>query len=152
MLDPFPCHISDVEEAIDPIEIPRLLTNIVLYDVIERPARDFRCRLVGAMIRSMDEANVVGQHLSAMVPDQTIEPLVWSHYFAAARGQVMLRIDNLSWVNHASPQYLRYAVLLLPLRNPAGEIDQLLGYIHYYGPGEYAAVREPLAASTRSCM
>jgi len=61
--------------AFNPCDVPHLLANVVLYDVLEGP-RDFRYRLVGGEVRDRLHGNPVGMHCS-MLPHQDQRSRIW---------------------------------------------------------------------------
>lgn len=117
--------------AIDPVEIPKLLPNVLLIDVIGQPAYDFHYRLLGTAIVAIDGVDYKGSLLSEMVPSTEAYHHIWQHHLDAAAGIVALRHDSLRWVRDNSRDHVDYLILLLPLRRGGGEIEALFGYIHY---------------------
>lgn len=116
---------------IDPIEIPKLLPNILLIDVIGQPAYDFHYRLLGTTIVSVDGIDYKGSLLSEMVPSTDAFRHIWQHHLNAAAGRIELRHDSLRWVRDNSRDHVDYLILLLPLRRGSDDIETLIGYIHY---------------------
>jgi hypothetical protein len=116
---------------IDPIDIPRLLPNVLLIDVIGQPAYDFHYRLLGTAIVEVDGVDYKGSHLSEMVPSTEAFHHIWQHHLNASAGMVELRRDSLRWVHDNSRDHVDYFILLLPLRRAGNEIETLFGYVHY---------------------
>lgn len=116
---------------IDPVEIPKLLPNVLLIDVIGQPAYDFHYRLLGTAIVSIDGVDYKGSLLSEMVPSTEAFRHIWQHHLDAAAGQIELRHDSLRWVRDSSRDHVDYLILLLPLRRSSDDVEALIGYIHY---------------------
>lgn len=116
---------------IDPIDIPKLLPNVLLIDVIGQPAHDFVYRLLGTTIVDIDGVDFKGSLLSEMVPTAEAFHHIWQHHLDAAAGIVELRYDTMRWVRDNSRGHIDYLILLLPLRRGGNEIQTLFGYIHY---------------------
>ena len=118
--------------AIDPAEIPALLPNVLLIDVMGEPAYDFHYRLLGTTVVAIDGIDYGGSMLSQMVPRADAYHLIWEHHLKATAGTVELRYDSLSWSRDNSREHVDYLILLLPLRRNGDSIDVLFGYIHYF--------------------
>lgn len=116
---------------IDPIEIPRLLPNVLLIDVVGDPAYDFHYRLLGTAIVAFDGVDYRGSMLSQIVPRTEAYHMIWEHHLNAAAGAVELRYDSLRWSRDNSRDHVNYLILLLPLRRAGEAIEVLFGYIHY---------------------
>ncbi|MBK8158062.1 MAG: PAS domain-containing protein [Rhodospirillaceae bacterium] len=116
--------------AIDPTEIPALLPNVLLIEVVGDPAYDFHYRLLGTAIVAIDGIDYSGSMLSQMVPRTDAYHLIWEHHLKAAAGAIELRYDSLRWCRDNSREHVDYLILLLPLRRN-NSIDVLFGYIHY---------------------
>lgn len=116
---------------IDPTDIPTLLPNILLIDVIGDPAYDFRYRLLGTAIVAFDGIDYRGSMLSQMVPRTDAYHMIWEHHLNAAKGAVELRYDSLRWSRDNSRDHVDYFILLLPLRRVDDTVEYLFGYIHY---------------------
>ena len=116
---------------IDPTEIPKLLPNVLLIDVVGDPAYDFHYRLLGTAVVAVDGIDYSGSMLSQMVPRTDAYHLIWEHHLKAAAGSVALRYDSLRWSRDNSREHVDYLILLLPLRRNGDAIEVLFGYIHY---------------------
>jgi len=74
-----------------PIEIPRLITNMIIFDVLHRPL-DFVYRLIGSKVRMHLMQDLTGVPMSK-VEFQRADSVIWSHQ---------------AWVvEHAAPRFLR---------------------------------------------
>lgn len=116
---------------IDPVDIPKLLPNVLLIDVIGQPAYDFLYRLLGTAIVDVDGVDYKGSLLSDMVPSTEAFHHIWQHHLDAAAGIVELRLDSMRWVRDSSRDHIDYVILLLPLRRNGEVVETLIGYIHY---------------------
>lgn len=117
---------------IDPIDIPKLLPNVLLIDVVGTPAYDFHYRLLGTAIAAFDGIEYRGSMLSQMVPRNEAFHTIWEHHLNAAAGAVELRYDSLLWSRDNSRDHVDYLILLLPLRRLTEDVEFLFGYVHYF--------------------
>jgi hypothetical protein len=116
---------------IDPTDIPKLLPNVLLIDVVGEPAYDFHYRLLGTAIVAVDGIDYKGSLLSQMVPRTDAFHMIWEHHLNTAAGGVELRYDSLRWSKDNSRDHVNYLILLLPLRRNGENVEFLFGYIHY---------------------
>jgi hypothetical protein len=112
---------------LDPTEIPRLLANVILADVLPGEAVDFRFRLVGEAIRSRAHGNVTGQRISEIPHMRT--GMLRQHYetvVATAR-------PFASRVEYVGPDRLVRSAqhLLLPLGADGERVDMVFGVVEY---------------------
>jgi hypothetical protein len=74
-----------------PLEIPRLIPNIIIFDVLHEPL-DFVYRLIGSKVRTHLMQDLTGVRMSD-VAYQRADSVIWSHQ---------------AWVvEHATPRFLR---------------------------------------------
>jgi hypothetical protein len=74
-----------------PLEIPRLIPNMIIFDVIREPL-DFVYRLIGSNIRTHLTQDLTGVRMSS-VAYQRADSVIWAHQ---------------AWVvEHAAPRFLR---------------------------------------------
>ena len=74
-----------------PLEIPRLIPNIIIFDVLHEPL-DFVYRLIGSKVRTHLMQDLTGVPMSS-VAYQRADSVVWSHQ---------------AWVvEHAAPRFVR---------------------------------------------
>lgn len=114
---------------LDPLEIPQLLPNVFLVDVVPVNPRRFRFRLVGTRIAEL-EGEMTNAHLDEFVPNSPGTAMA-RHYEDAAEGRVYLRHETLSW-HSREREHLGYDVLLLPLSPDGTAIDMLFGLCVYH--------------------
>lgn len=111
---------------IDATEIPRLLPNVFLLDVVPGPPTRYRFRLVGTRITVVE-----GEHRGRYLDEYTElnrNSAVLRQYEDACRGVVYLRDNTLVWQDR---DHVDYTVLLLPLAEDGVTVDALLGYALY---------------------
>jgi hypothetical protein len=113
---------------INPTEIPRLLRNLMLIDVLYAPIR-FRYRLIGTNVVDATGENRTGKCFDT-VDFITANPIVREQYVAAVTSgepvhstEPFQRLDN----------RLEYEVerLLLPLSSDGVAVDMILVYFHF---------------------
>ena len=114
---------------IEPTEIPQLLPNIFLVDVVAGERPRFRFRLVGTTIVSM-EFEMTNAYLDELVAEVEATPM-GRHYRDAAGGRIYLRRQRLDWRERG---YINYDVLLLPLADDGETINMLFGLAVYHRP------------------
>ncbi len=116
---------------IDPVDIPRLLSNIWLFDVVGPPL-DFRYRLVGTKIADSMQADHTGRLLSEVFPDPRA-----SIAEAWTRLEFMVDSGRPTWRNGPSVAARRdtrdsIENLMVPLAGADGQIDMVFGYTVIY--------------------
>lgn len=115
--------------AIDPVEIPALLPNIMLIDVEEQPLR-FRCRLVGSAIVDFVGHNCKGCLVEDIGLNDGEDVDARLRDFRAVierRAPVCARRS----VVDAEGRKFMYERLLLPLASDGERIDCLLGGMYF---------------------
>jgi hypothetical protein len=112
---------------VEPTEIPQLLANIFLVDVVPGERLRFRFRLVGTTIVSM-EFEMTNRYLDEFVTDVDATPM-GRQYVDAAAGRIYLRRQRLDWRDRG---YINYDVLLLPLADDGETINMLFGLAIYH--------------------
>ncbi|HET6223971.1 MAG TPA: PAS domain-containing protein [Dongiaceae bacterium] len=111
---------------IEPTEIPQLLPNIFLIDVVAGTPPRFCFRLVGTRIVEM-EFEMTGRFLDEMVP-QVYDTAMGRHYLDAIEGKIYLRRTDLRWRQR---EHIDYDVLLLPLADDGMTVNRLFGLALY---------------------
>jgi hypothetical protein len=116
---------------VDPVEIPRLLANLWLFDVVGPPL-DFRYRLVGTKIVDSLQADHTGRLLSEVFPDPRVSiDTVW------ARLEFMVESGQPTWrrgYSVAARRDTRDSIenLTVPLAGADGRIAMIFGYTVIY--------------------
>src|SRR5215813_1374292 len=80
---------------IDPLDIPRLLPNVFLMDVVPGNPRRFRFRLVGTRIADL-EGEMTDRFLDEFVPGAPGTAMA-RHYDDAVEGRISVRHETLHW-------------------------------------------------------
>jgi hypothetical protein len=114
---------------LDPLEIPQLLANVFLVDVVPGHPRRFRFRLVGTRIADL-EGEMTGKFLDEFVPDPHAAAMA-RQYEDAADGRVYVRRETLRWLERKR-EHIAYDVLLLPLSRDGLNVDMLFGLAVYH--------------------
>jgi hypothetical protein len=112
---------------LDPTEIPHLLANVVLAEVLAGEAVDFRFRVVGDAIRSRAHENIAGRRISEIAHMR--DGMLRCHYeTVAATGRPFA-----SRIEYVGPDRLVRAAahLLLPLGAEAGRVDMVFGVVEF---------------------
>jgi hypothetical protein len=112
---------------IEPLEIPRLLANVFLMDVVPGTPRRFRFRLVGTRIADL-EGEMTNRFLDEFVPGAAGTAMA-RHYEETAGGRISVRHETLHWRKR---EYINYDVLLLPLSSDGETVDMLFGLARYH--------------------
>jgi hypothetical protein len=112
---------------IDPVDIPRLLANVFLIDVVPGNPRRFRFRLVGTRIAEL-EGEMTNRFLDEFVPGAAGTTMA-RHYEDSVQGRIYVRHETLHWRKR---EHVTYDVLLLPLSSDGQTVDMLLGLARYH--------------------
>jgi hypothetical protein len=112
---------------IDPLDIPQLLANVFLMDVVRGTPQRFRFRLVGTRIAEL-EGEMTNRFLDEFVPGAAGTAMA-RHYEDAVEGRLSVRRETLHWRQR---DYINYDVLLLPLSSDGRTVDMLMGLARYY--------------------
>jgi hypothetical protein len=112
---------------IDPLDIPALLANVFLIDVVPGKPRRFRFRLVGTRITEL-EGEMTNRFLDEFVPGAAGTAMA-RHYEDTLRGHIYMRHETLHWRKR---EYVNYDVLLLPLSRDGQTVDMLFGLARYH--------------------
>lgn len=115
-----------LRENIDPIEIPSLLPNIFLVDVVRGGGARYRFRLAGTEICNR-EGNITGKFLDELGPEQS-QGAMYKHYPDACDNRLYVREADLGWMGKP---FTQYRVMLLPLHEPGPKVDMLIGLADY---------------------
>jgi hypothetical protein len=112
---------------IDPLDIPALLANVFLIDVVPGKPRRFRFRLVGTRITEL-EGEMTNRFLDEFVPGAAGTAMA-RHYEDTLEGRIYVRHETLHWRKR---DYINYDVLLLPLSSDGRTVDMLFGLARYH--------------------
>lgn len=119
-------------QHIDPLEIPRLLSSIVMMDVIQDDdvGMRFRFRLVGTENVALHGRDLTGHWLDEAFPSGTAEDIM------TANRMVVESREPHYWRNtlHGpGRQHVRYERLLCPLAADGRTVDLLIGVFAFEG-------------------
>ena len=112
---------------IDALDIPALLANVFLIDVVPGNPRRFRFRLVGTRITEL-EGEMTNRFLDEFVPGAAGTAMA-RHYEDTLEGRIYVRHETLHWRKR---DYINYDVLLLPLSSDGRTVDMLFGLARYH--------------------
>jgi hypothetical protein len=112
---------------IDPLDIPQLLANVFLVDVVEGSPSRFRFRLVGTRIAEL-EGEMTNRFLDEFIPG-AVGTAMARHYEDTVAGRIYVRHETLHWRKR---EYVYYDVLLLPLSSDGRTVDKLFGLARYH--------------------
>jgi hypothetical protein len=111
--------------AFDPIRLPRLLANLMLWDVPAAADGDYRCRLAGTEICRVAGRELRGETLEQVNGADT--PQVRAEFDAVrARGVASYVERSMNW---ADRPYRFYRRLLLPFSDDGSRVDLLMGAV-----------------------
>ncbi len=114
---------------IDPLDIPKLLENIWLLDVVGDPNR-FRFRLIGGALRRMGLPGKVGNFADEMLPDGSANP-VMEDFHGVVRERRPVWFRGQARVPHATSVF-ELERLFLPLAADGSTVDMLLCMTVFY--------------------
>jgi hypothetical protein len=108
---------------IDPVEVPRLLGNILICEVQDAP-RDFIFRLFGTALVEAVGRDLTGERFSTLFP-KSVAPDIVREYKAVAENFVpVISRKDAHWANKS---HIRYERLLLPLSDDGKNVNRILG-------------------------
>ncbi|WP_259782305.1 PAS domain-containing protein [Aestuariispira ectoiniformans] len=108
---------------IDPVDIPRLLPNIFIFDVIREP-RDYVLRLLGTSLVSVLGKDFTGAAFDKMYQGDTAKILRYQYDWIVDHWEPVYDRLDAAWM---SKDYIYYDRLLLPLSDTGERVDKLLG-------------------------
>jgi len=119
-------------QDIEPTEIPRLLRNVMLIDVLHDPAR-FRYRLIGTNVVDATGENRTGKCFDS-VDFFAANPIVREQYAAAvATGEPVHSLEPFYRLD--TRREYEVERLLLPLSSDGVTVDMILVYFHFKSGG-----------------
>ncbi len=113
---------------IRPSQIPRLLPNIILLDVVRGPELDFRYRLIGTRVVEHLPSDYTGLCFSE-IDHQRPPSQIWEN----CRKVAETREPFFARTPYVGPQseFRRAEDLILPLANDGTTVDTLLVFVEY---------------------
>ena len=119
-------------QDIEPTEIPRLLRNVMLIDVLHDPAR-FRYRLIGTNVVDATGENRTGKCFDS-VDFFAANPIVREQYDAVvATGEPVHSLEPFYRLD--TRREYEVERLLLPLSSDGVTVDMILVYFHFKSGG-----------------
>jgi hypothetical protein len=115
---------------IDPVELPTLLPNLFLADVVRvaDAAPRFRFRLLGGAITARESVRP-GEFLDEY-QGMRDSASITGHYRDTLARQIRIRSASLAW-DHPTKEFITYHALLLPLSDDGETVDAILGLAIY---------------------
>ncbi len=111
---------------IEPRHIVNILPYVFIVERLDVEPSDYCFRLVGTGIADI-KGDLTGRRLSELFPDRDRHAKVWRQYDDACCGAIFVRSEGLGW---RGKEFVRYKVVLLPLRGPHGAVRFLIGTAH----------------------
>lgn len=115
-------------QHIDPVEIPRLLSNIWLID-IEGPPRRYRYRLVGTTIVAAMRGDCTGKTLQELMEGEVLATVLETMDRIAATGEPDRRTGPP--LVETEKRFDRVERIYLPLAGDGRTVDMMLGCAQY---------------------
>lgn len=112
---------------INPFEIPDLIRNVVIIDVLRDPL-DFRYRLMGTAITDHLEMDRTGQKMSE-IPFQKAPSVIWQSCSQVVSEKRPV-ITDVPYVGPRS-EFKEAHDIVLPLFDERGDVDKLLIFVDY---------------------
>jgi hypothetical protein len=112
---------------IDPLDIPQLLANVFLIDVVPGDPQRFRFRLVGTRITEL-EGGMTNRFLDEFIPGAAGTAMA-RHYEDTVERRLYVRHETLHWHRR---EYVNCDVLLLPQSSDGQTVDMLFGLARYH--------------------
>ena len=112
-------------EDFDPVEVPRALGNITIFDVEQDPWR-FRVRIVGTRIVEETGRDTTGVYLDQLENAESIGAR--ARWAAENRQPYFMPLSPVTWT---SLKFKHYSALALPLVDDAGRTCMILYYMSF---------------------
>lgn len=108
---------------IDPLDLPRLLGNILICEVHD-PPRDFTFRLFGTALVDAVGRDLTGARFSTLFSRDVAPDIVREYEMVADRCAPVISRQDAGW---AQKSHVRYERLLLPLSDDGERVNRILG-------------------------
>ena len=115
-------RVMPSRDDLDPVDIPRLLPNLMLVDVFRDPQR-FRFRLIGTRLTELARRDSTGRWLDASLYGDNVERVLVDLRACADTGAPVASLDTAPYLEK---HWIRAEALLLPLGRPDGTVDMIL--------------------------
>jgi len=109
-------------EDLDPLDIPRLVPNLMLVDVFRDPQR-FRFRLVGTRLTELARRDSTGRGLDASLYGDNLGRVLVDLRACADTGAPVASLDTAPYLENG---WIRAEALLLPFGRPDGTVEMIL--------------------------
>lgn len=111
---------------VDPLELPELLGNLLLIDVLREPLR-FRYRLIGSKLTERVKRDMTGKYF-----DEVPEPLYRERLYAWHGGVVEEKVPRGGvTARRLLDRWEPYEILTLPLSTDGVQVDMTLTGLYY---------------------
>ena len=120
-------HVLPQRRDVKPFEIPELIRNMVLIDVLDNP-RDFRYRLMGTAVTAHLEEDRTGQKMSE-IPFQASPSRIWDTCQKVATEGCPI-LSDVPYVGPHS-EFMTAQDLVLPLFDDNDKVRTLLIFVDY---------------------
>lgn len=108
---------------LDPLDIPNLLPNVFLFDVLRDPL-DYRMRLVGTRLVQVMARDCTGMHFDEIYDGARAQKIREDYDRVAIKCEPAFSLISAGWMNR---DFLSYHRLMLPLSSDNKHVDMMLG-------------------------
>ena len=116
-------RIAPTRKDIDPIDLPKLLPYMFIFQVQDNP-RNYRLSLLGTQLVAVLGRDFTGATFDEMYSDDGASTLRMEYDWVADRAEPYYDELDARWM---SKDYIAYRRLLLPLSDDGARVDRLLG-------------------------
>lgn len=113
---------------INPIDIPRLMSHVVILDVKRAPEMDFRYRLIGTYVAESLYKDHTGSWFSE-IEHQKAPAQIWQNCCHVVESGKAFKSETPYVGPHQG--YRRVEDVILPLADDGKTVDGLLVFVHY---------------------
>lgn len=110
---------------IDPVEIPHLLPNVFIYEVLREP-RDYRMVLVGTALVEVFGVDHTNCRFDEIFSGPTAPAIRAEYDNLVETGEPILSNHDASWTGR---EFVSYARLLLPLSDDGKTVNKMIGVL-----------------------
>lgn len=108
---------------IDPLDFPKILPNLIFYDVLENPL-DYRVRIMGTRLVDIFGADLTGLMFSEIFHGEQAKTVLQQFNEVANEFKPSLNVLDAKWL---SKDHISYSRLLMPLSSDNNRVDMLFG-------------------------
>ncbi|WP_259781147.1 PAS domain-containing protein [Aestuariispira ectoiniformans] len=117
-------------DRFDPVDIPRLLSRLILLDVIDQ-GQDFRYRVVGTDVVGAIGRDFTGERLTDYHKGHEDISVINGYKILLETGEPQLETRSLTSVGR---DYVTYERLLLPMARNSQKVDTILAGLEFHLP------------------